>query len=112
MKNTMIRTYPAEGDGVNRVDVKITYKLGNLYGSRGYYFIITPYKHEVRGGMVFNTFHAYAGLRGNVLPCQRQSKKRFEEACSHMDELVAKYLQGVLDENGVTITGEYTETIE
>ena len=112
MNDTMIRTYPAEGNDVNRVDVKITYNIGGLYGPRGYYFIITPYKYEVSGGMAVRTFRSYSGVRGNVLTCQRKSKKRFEEACSYIDELTDKYLPGVLEENGITITGEYTETIE
>lgn len=113
MLSTMTRTYDAKGVGINKLDVEIHYMLGGMNyflgqaEPRGYYFSITPYEEDG----VWRTYRAFSGSKTCVLPCERQSKKRFEKACSMLDDLVATYLPSWLERNGITIGDEYTEKL-
>ena len=116
MINTLTRTYEATGKGINKVDVEIRYELGGMNwwtgrpSPRGYYFSYQPYEL----GEHFRTYtvgrNGHNGVKMCVLPCERQSKKRFEKAAAMMQQLVDEYLPGWLAEDGVTIGDEYTET--
>lgn len=113
MLNTMTRTYDATGNGINKLDVEIRYEKGGWSymtgreSQRGYYFSVTPYEE---GGM-WRSYRAFSGAKTCVLPCGRQSKKRFEEACAMMDDLIERFLPAWLEENGVTISDEYTVSV-
>lgn len=113
MLNTMTRTYEANGDGINKLDVEIRYEKGGWSyamgrpSERGYYFSVTPYEDD--GTWV--RYRMFAGSKTCVLPCQRQSKKRFEEACAMLDHLTELYLPSWLEENNITISDEYVVTV-
>lgn len=113
MINTMTRTYKAVGPRVNVLEVDIHYEIGGMNyftgrpSQRGYYFSITPYE----GDGMFRSYRAFSGSKACVLPCKRQSRKRFEEACSMMGDLIDAYLPSWLEENGITIGDEYTEKL-
>jgi len=115
MINTYTRTYDAKGKDVNKLDIVIRYEKGGWSymtgreSQRGYYFSVTPYEQS---GM-WRTYRAFSGSKTCVLPCGRQSKKRFEEACSMIDDLTARYLPAWLEESGVElVNGEYAESYE
>ena len=111
MINTITRTYDVIGNGVNKLDVEIRYERGGWSymtgreSERGYYFSVTPY--ELSNG--WKRYVAYSGSKTCVLPCERQSKKRFEQAAAMMDDLIDAYLSSWLDENGISIGNEFTE---
>lgn len=112
MLNEYTRTYKAEGKGVNRLDVSITYALGGInyftYKNepRGYYFSIQPWESDG----VWRKFTAFSGVKMCALPCNRQSKKRYEEAKGMIDDLAAEYLAEFCEKNGIELLGnEYTE---
>jgi len=113
MLNEYTRTYKVEGKGVNRLDVSIAYALGGINyftykdEPRGYYFSIQPWESD---GM-WRKFTAFSGVKMCVLPCGRQSKKRFEEAKGMFGELIAEHMAAFCEENGIELLGdEYTES--
>jgi hypothetical protein len=120
MLNNYRRFYKAEGKGINRVEVSIYYSKGGInyftYKNepRGYYFSIGADKRTVRGGIetVEFSFHqAMKGVKDCILPCERQSKKRYEEAKAQIDGLIDRYLMDWCKRNDITIT-DYEYTVE
>lgn len=124
MLNEYTRTYKANGKfndgGINRIDVRIDYRKGADFSfwdgkprARGYYFSIHPYKLIDHGSFISHEF--VVGVHGSgsadcILPCERQSKKRFETACQMIDELTARYLPGFLAAHGIELeSDEYAE---
>ena len=117
MLNDYKRTYKAVGNGksgyVNRVEVGIYYYKGGMnywYGKpepRGYYFHIGGYRLIDHGnGLYSREIHAFGGATGNkycILPCERQSKKRYEEAKAQVDELTDRLLGRWLEENDIIL---------
>lgn len=112
MLNEYKRIYKASGNGINTVEVTIDYRKGGMnywYGNnepRGYYFSVQGYKVEVSGGFISRSFGIGRGPQGEkacILPCERQSKKRYETAKAMMDDLVAEHLADWCERNGVTI---------
>lgn len=124
MLNEYTRTYTVNGAfnnaAINRVDVSIEYRKGGMSywdgtnRPRGYYFSISPYK-LVDHGNGFISREVMIGAHGSgscgcVLPCERQSKKRFETACGMMNDLIDKYMPNFLAEHGIELDGDgYTE---
>ena len=118
MINAMTRTYNAVGDDINMLEVEIHYEKGgynpffNKPQQRGYYFYVHPYRLEEHDGYSVKCISfsptGGAGFKVCILPCERQSKKRFETACSMIDECIAAWLPSWLAENDVTISDEYT----
>ncbi len=109
----MTRSYKAEGESVNTVECEVFYTKGGInyfnYQNepRGYYFSITACKiTDVGNGLVCREFGMFSGEKTLVLPCQRQSKTRFESACSMMDELVERYLEDFCERKGIKILSE------
>lgn len=120
MLNNYRRYYKAEGKDINRVEVSIYYDKGGMnywYGKpeqRGYYFSIGADKRTVRNGIEtieFSFGQAMKGVKDCILPCERQSKKRYEEAKSQMDGLIDRYLMQWCERNGITIT-DYEYDVE
>lgn len=123
MLNEYTRTYIVNGDfnnsGVNRIDVSIDYRKGGMsywdggMRPRGYYFSISPYKLVDHG--YCTSREVMIGVHGSgsadcILPCERQSKKRFETACGMVDELTDKILPAFLAKHGIELeSNEYTE---
>ena len=113
MAKSYTRTYEVEGKGVNRLDVGISYALGGMNyftykdEPRGYYFSLQPWESDG----VWRKFAAFSGVKMCVLPCGRQSRKRFEEAKGMIDDLAAEYMAGFCAEHGITVLSEeYTES--
>ena len=116
MINSYKRSYKAEGVGVNKIDCEIFYSKGGYSyftyteQPRGYYFSIQPLHVEDCGSYIAESFSAFSGEKGIVLPCQRQSKKRYEEAKAMMDGLVDKYLTDFCNRKNIKLLGsEYEE---
>ena len=117
MLNEYTRTYKAVGNGntsyVNRVEVSVFYYKGGhnwFYGGyedRGYYFSIDGYGLEDHGNGLFSReLHIGKGAQGHkwcILPCERQSKKRYESAKAQIDELTDKLLGRWLEENDIVL---------
>jgi len=118
MINSYTRTYKAEGPRVNVIECEIYYSKGGINyftyrdEPRGYYFSIQPYFIEDHGYCTSRSFSAFSGAKDIVLPCQRQSKKRYEEAKSMMDDLVERYLATFCASHGLTLLGDDYEESE
>lgn len=113
MINSYTRAYAATGDEVNVVECSIYYDKGGMHWGtgrmkhRGYYFSIQPYL--VKG--MCKSFRGFSGSNTCVLKCQRQSKKRYLEAKSMIDDCIKKYLDGFCAEANIQIdTSTYQET--
>ncbi len=89
MINEYTRTYEITGlDDVDHVETQIYYDRGE-----GYRFAI----HDYKQGDFWREYHfrlnlGGMGASGMVLPCSRQSKKRYQEAKSMLDELEMRFL--------------------
>ena len=120
MINTITRTYDVVGNGVNKLDVEIRYEKGGFncwyyeQQARGYYFSLSPYELVDHGSYYSKTITVTGGSHGAktcILPCERQSKKRFEQAASMMDDLIERYMATWLGDNGIElVSNEYTES--
>lgn len=117
MINSYTRSYKAEGPKVNTIECEVYYSKGGMNyftgrnEPRGYYFSIQPLLIEDNGSWTARSFSAFSGAKDIVLPCQRQSKKRYEEAKAMMDDLIERYLATFCENNGITITSnEYDES--
>lgn len=113
MINECKRSYKATGNGINTVQVTVDYTKGGInyfYGNtypRGYYFNISGRMIEDHGWYVTESFTMGRGPKtfsDCILPCERQTKKRYETAKAMMDDLTDKYLAAWCERNGVTIT--------
>ena len=119
MMNEYKRTYKVEGKGANTAEVSIYYSKGGMnywtYRNepRGYYFQIhfcEVHEHENYTVHTFGIGTGPQGMKSLVLPCERQSKKRFETACSQIDECIEQFLADSLKANDLTlVSNEYTE---
>lgn len=119
MLNDITRTYKAEGHDINVVEVSIYYSKGGMnyftYRNepRGYYFSIQPYlDSDLGNGVTGRMFRAFSGMKDCVLPCERQSKKRYETAKAMMDDLVNEYLDSWCKGNNVTLLSDEYEVKE
>jgi hypothetical protein len=114
MINCIERTYKAKGDGCNVVECSIYYSKGGMNWAtgreeaRGYWFSIQPF--EVSG--ICRSFRAFSGTKTLVLPCERQSKKRYEAAKAQLDDLIQEYLERFCEENGIEVFTDEFETTE
>lgn len=70
---------------------------------RGYYFSLNAVSIENYRGCRIEGTVASSGRKTLVLPVQRQSQKRFEQAKAMMDDLMDRYCGQFLDENGMTL---------
>lgn len=115
MINTYTKTFEIlDNDRMNRIDCKVYYYLGGtnfFYGNveqRGYYFSIRPYEIIDHGnGLYSRCLHisptAGSGIKTCILPVNRQSKKRYEEAKGKIDELIERFLEPYCEENGLRL---------
>lgn len=119
MLNDCKRTYKAEGHNINRVDAEIRYDKGGwsyMSGTerpRGYYFSLRGYEYVDHGNGIISQRYAMFGNGASecVLPCERQSKKRYEMAKAMMDDLIDEYLANWCKRNSITITDyDYEQT--
>lgn len=117
--NNCKRTYKADGHNINRVDAEIYYDKGGwsyMTGKerpRGYYFSLRGYEFVDHGnGIISECYSVFGnGECSCILPCERQSKKRYETAKAQMDDLVNECLANWCDRHGITITDyDYQQT--
>lgn len=114
MAKRYIRKFHIEGKNVNTLEADIYYSLGGYnyftYKAepRGYWFSLQPFED----GNGVRCFTAFSGVKTCVLPCDRQSKKRYEQAKGMMDELLELHLADFMESNGFTMLdgGAYTES--
>lgn len=76
---------------------------------RGYYFSVTPENVSRKNGYTMKSFTAFSGISGCVLECNRQSKKKYEEAKAMFDDCCKKYLEPFCKENGYVLSDDYRE---
>lgn len=115
MINEYTKRFRAKGKDINTVEATIYYKLGghNMWSGRnedrGYYFSITPC--EINHGIktIRVGANGYCGIKHLVVPCQRQSKRRYEEAKSAIDRLIAENLAKWCMENDIELGELYEE---
>ena len=114
MAKRYTRTYKVEGEGVNRLDAEVYYDLGGMnyftgrVESRGYWFSLQPYESDG----ICRSFVAFSGVKTCVLPCGRQSAKRFEEAKGMLDALIDEHMAAFCAENALTLVGDGYEESE
>lgn len=93
----------------NTLKAQIFYSKGGVNWAtgreegRGYYFSLTPVEIEDHGSYKVESAAMFSGRKTLVLPVQRQSQKRFEQAKAMMDDLMDRYCGQFLDENGMTL---------
>lgn len=97
MINEMKRVYKASvtKDSTwkfNELEVSIFYERGSGYGGNGYVFRIIPRRRDAHGYEYVYGWGWTGGYRVMVVPCTRQSKKRYEEAVSYMDALENEFI--------------------
>lgn len=118
MINEYTRIYNANGISVNTIECEIYYSLGGInyftgrLEPRGYYFSIQPYMVETSSrGITCKSFSAFSGIKDCILPCERQSKKRYETAKAMMDDLINQRLANFLNANGIVLEStDYKES--
>lgn len=102
MSNTdkIKRLYKVKNNpNVTHLKAEIYYNLGgmNYFTSRtearGYYMSISPVKRENRGGCVMESYTAFTGLKQLVVPVQRKSKKKMEEAVAYFEEHIKEFME-------------------
>jgi len=114
MAKNYTRTYKVEGKGVNRLDASISYSLGGVNyftykdEPRGYWFSLQPWEKEGP----WRKFAAFSGVKMCILPCSRQSAKRFEEAKGMLDALIDEHMAAFCAENALTLLGDGYEESE
>ncbi len=114
MINEYTRKFMAEGHDVNVVECSIYYSKGGMNyftgrdEGRGYYFSISPFYD--RGNC--RQYRGFSGAKTLVLPCDRQSKGRYQKAKSMMDDLVAAYLDGFCGDRGIRLLSHEYEASE
>jgi hypothetical protein len=95
MINEMTRIYPAESKQFNEVEASIYYERGC-----GYVYRIVPRNRDGHGYMYILGFGWTSGYRVMVLPCTRQSKKRYEEAVAQITALEDEYIHKLEESSG------------
>ena len=88
---------------VTHLKIEVYYSLGGVnyftYNNeqRGYYIGVTP----VQRGNGFESFGAFTGIKECFIPCNRQSKKKADEAANIPAEKYQHLIDYVLKKNGL-----------
>ena len=108
-----VRKYKIKNNkDANVLKIEIYYDLGgpNLFTykneKRGYYFSLTPVKVEG----AWESYTAFSGSKTCIEEASRKSKKKFEEVCKRMDQLINKYRELILRSYDVDLN-DYTEIV-
>lgn len=107
-RNTTFLPVVKKGD-VTHLRVEVYYSLGgyNLFTykqePRGYYLSVSPVGRSERGGVVMESYQAFSGTKQLILPVNRQSGKRMEEALRLAEELKETLIAHVLQDNDLRL---------
>ena len=99
---------------VTHLKAEIYYSLGGMNyftyktESRGYYMSISPVARSDRHGCVMESYAAFTGLKQCVLPVQRKSQKKMEEAIAYFEEHIIEFMKNHFGEFDVD-TESYEE---
>ena len=94
---------------MNTLRVEVYYDKGGVNWAtyreeeRVYYFSMTPVRIEDHGGYKSEEFAAFSGRKKLILPVNRQSQKRFEQAKAMTDDLMDEYCPAFLERNGLEL---------
>lgn len=94
---------------VTHLKAEIYYSLGGYNGFtsnmelRGYYMSIAPVKREDIFGGVTERYMAFSGLKKCVLPVQRKSQKKMNEAIQYFNNNILEFMKSYFDEFDVDI---------
>lgn len=108
IEDKVVRYYPVTGHyGVTHLKAEIYYSLGGInyftYKNepRGYYMSISPVQRETRDYGTMESYTAFSGLKQCVLPVQRKSQKKLEEAITYFEENVFEFMKNHFGEYNV-----------
>lgn len=96
--NVIKRFYPVKNSTATHLKVELYYSKGgnNVFTykteRRGYYISVTPVKREMRNNVVLESFVAFTGLKQLLVPVERKSKKKEEEAQEVFNKYVDKFI--------------------
>lgn len=115
MANEIIRYYKVYNcPNVTHLKAMIEYSLGgyNCFTSktesRGYYMSISPVERSDKYGFITETYAAFTGLKQCVLPVQRKSQKKMNEAVEYFEQHILEFMQQYFGEFDVD-TKNYEE---
>lgn len=104
--NVATRFIPLKENGkATHLKIEVYYKLGGVNyftyqnEERGYYISVTP----VQRGNGFESFRAFTGIKECFIPCNRQSKKKADEAANIPAEKYQHLIDYVLKKNGLEV---------
>lgn len=78
---------------------EIYYSLGGMnyfsskVESRGYYISVSPVERTQRDYGTMESYTAFTGLKQCVIPVERKSKKKAEEAVKYFEEHVEEFMK-------------------
>lgn len=93
------------GQRENFLEIKVYYHLGGInyftykHEERGYYISVTP---VAKSGYTTIT-GAFTGIKQCMIPCNRQSKKRADEAFNIPQSKYQHLIDYVLEKNGYSL---------
>lgn len=94
---------------MNTLKVQVYYNKGGVNWAtmreeeRGYYFSMTPVRIEDHGNYKVEETRMFSGCKALILPVNRQSQKRFEQAKAMTDDLMDKHCAAFLADNGLEL---------
>lgn len=96
----LTRLYPvSNNEKATHLKAEVYYALGgaNMFTyrnePRGYWVSIVPVRRENKYGCVTESFTAFTGLKTLVLPVQRKSAKKFNEAIDYFEEHISDFIK-------------------
>lgn len=108
--DTVTRLYKVNNNAnVTHLKAQVYYALGgaNMFTyknePRGYWMQIVPVKRENKYGYTMESFTAFTGLKALVLPVQRKSKKKFDEAIAYFEEHIEEFIKNNFSEFEVNL---------
>ena len=88
---------------------EIYYSLGGMnyfsskVESRGYYISVSPVEREVKQYGTMERYTAFTGLKQCVIPTERKSKKKAEEALRYFEEHIEEFMKNYFGEYEVDL---------
>lgn len=94
---------------VTHLRIDVYYALGGInyftykQEARGYYLSVSPVGRSQQGGVTMESCVAFSGVKKLILPVNRQSAKRLEEAKRLAAEAQPELISHVLAQNGLEL---------
>ena len=96
----MVRYYKVSNNpSATHLKAQIYYSLGGFNcftyknEARGYYMSITPVKRSSDSYGTMESYTAFSGLKQCVLPVQRKSQKKMNEAISYFENNILEFMR-------------------